>query len=173
MYIFLGEDFSILMKILFSGNFVHLWPKTKEEEKLRGYNNIPAIRWRRCVQTEIHWTNYLQILYHFFARSLLVQFLLETILSTDEKKFLSLAEALCICSQIKRRTFLLEGYNIRAIHWPRFVQTQIHWTLSAKFCITSPRVPFCTNSLQILHRFFARLHRLIAFLVSPSSFRLS
>jgi hypothetical protein len=44
MYIFLGEDFSILMKILFSGNFVHLWPKTKEEEKLRGYNNIPAIR---------------------------------------------------------------------------------------------------------------------------------
>ncbi len=115
---------------------------------------MPAIRWRRCVQTEIHCTNYLQILYHFFARSLLVQFLLETILSTDEKNILSLAEALCICSQIERRIF--------------FWRIQYTW---------NPLTRRSTEHyLQILHHFFARIFLYkfsadsIAFLVPPSSF---
>jgi hypothetical protein len=73
------------------------------------------------------------------ARSLLVQFLLGTILSTDEKHFLSLAEASCICSQIERRIFFLKD-------------TTYMQSIDVDLC----RRRSTKHYLQILHYFFAR-----------------
>jgi hypothetical protein len=78
---FLEKIFPYWWKYSLAGTLCICSQRQKKKKNYEDTTTYLQSRWRRCVQTEIHWTNYLQIL------SLLRAFLVGTIFVGDNSKY--------------------------------------------------------------------------------------